>query len=194
MVSVSITGLGRIIRLVGVVLVAIPGCNKDVPANGGQSRSTTSGQTYVAQDVKTSSGIEMAALPAGTFTMGSNSQTPEEGPAHEVTLAAFDIDKYPVTHDMFVKVQLPDPSHWPENPKAPVERIRWGDAKRYCNERSLAEHLTPCYNEKTPNWECDFTANGYRLPTEAEWEFACRAGADSGYSLGESEEIGRAHV
>ena len=58
------------------------------------------------------------------------------------------MDKYPVTHEMFAQVQLPDPSHWQDNPKKPVERVRWRDAKRYCNERSLLEGLKPCYDEK----------------------------------------------
>lgn len=130
------------------------------------------------------SGVEMVLLPGGDFTMGSDQGNPDEAPAHKVTLTGFAIDKFEVTGEMFAKVQLPNPSHWNENPKKPVERVRWRDAKQYCNERSLLEGLKPCYDEKTMDWECNFSANGYRLPTEAEWEYACKAGQNSAFDFG----------
>ena len=121
--------------------------------------------------------------------MGSDKGNADEAPPHKVKVSAFLIDKYEVTHDMFAKAQLPNPSHWQDNPKKPVERVRWRDAKQYCNERSLLEGLKPCYNEKTADWDCDYAANGYRLPTEAEWEFACRAGTDGPYGFGQADKL-----
>ena len=119
--------------------------------------------------------------------MGNDHGNADEAPAHKVKLNAYWMDKFEVTHAMFAKVQLPDPSHWQDNPAKPVEQVRWRDAKQFCNERSLLEGLTPCYNEKTTDWECDYSASGYRLPTEAEWEYACRGGTEDAYDFGEPD-------
>ncbi len=131
----------------------------------------------------------MVYLPGGEFIMGSSQGEPDEAPPHKVRVSAFLMDKSEVTQEMFTKVQLPNPSHWQESPKQPAERIRWRDAKQYCNERSLVEGLKPCYNEKTLDWDCDYTANGYRLPTEAEWEYAARAGTDGPYDFGQVDKL-----
>jgi formylglycine-generating enzyme required for sulfatase activity len=151
--------------------------------------STQAVSSGVPVELVTKSGVEMIHLPGGEFTMGSNQGNPDEAPAHKVKLTAFAMDKYEVDQDMFAKAQLPNPSHWNESPKKPVERVRWRDAKQYCNERSTLEGLKPCYNEKTPEWDVDLSANGYRLPTEAEWEYACRAGTDGPYDFGQADKL-----
>ena len=140
-------------------------------------------------EIVTRSGVAMVSLPGGEFIMGSNKGNADEAPAHKVRISAFLIDKYEVTHEMFRKAQLPNPSRWQDNPNKPVERVRWRDAKQYCNERSLLEGLKPCYDEKTADWDCDYAANGYRLPTEAEWEYACRAGEDGPYDFGQPDKL-----
>lgn len=142
-----------------------------------------------SREIATKSGIAMLLLPAGEFVMGSSRGNPDEAPPHKVRLGSFLIDKFEVTHEMFAKVQLPNPSHWQDDSRKPVERVRWRDAKQYCNERSILEGLKPCYNEKTMDWDCDYSASGYRLPTEAEWEYAARAGSDGFYDFGPVDKL-----
>ena len=137
--------------------------------------------TAVPQAIKTESGIEMVAIPGGWFEMGSKKGASDESSVHRVWVSPFWMDRYEVVQEQFKKYQISDPSHF-KNPKNPLEQMNWTDAARYCNERSLAEDLEPCYNEET--WQCNFEANGYRLPTEAEWEYACRAGTRTKYSFG----------
>jgi formylglycine-generating enzyme len=151
------------------------GCGRPASTAPGGAGSAPGGAPV---EVATKSGVRMVYVPGGAFTMGSAQGNPDEAPPHKVSITAFLMDRVPVTHEMFTAAQVPDPSHWQDNPKGPVERIRWRDAKRYCNERSRLEGLKPCYDEKTPDWNCDYSADGYRLPTEAEWEFAGRAGSE----------------
>lgn len=169
------------LALIAITSIALPaGCQKDNTAAGDSSQPSA---------VVSKSGVEMISLPGGTFTMGTADGNADEGPPHSVTVSPFLMDKFEVTHEMFVKAQLPDPSHWQDNPRGPVERVRWRDAKAYCNERSRLEGLKPCYNEKTPEWDCDYSADGYRLPTEAEWEYAARAGTQTPYEFGPPDKL-----
>ena len=172
--------------IVAVVCVGVlTGCQKQ---DAGTSASNQPAAKDHPREMNTKCG-PIVYVAAAQFLMGSDNGNPDEAPAHKVRLSAYWIDKFEVTHEMFAKVQLPDPSHWQDNPAKPVERVRWRDAKRFCNERSLLEGLKPCYNEKTPDWDCDYSADGYRLPTEAEWEYACRAGTDGPFDFGPAEKL-----
>jgi sulfatase modifying factor 1 len=141
-----------------------------------------------ASTLVTKGGIEMILIPAGSFEMGSRRGKEDEKSVHRVSLSSFLMDKYEVTQAEYERLgekeAFPNPSHF-KDPKFPVEQVTWVQAAVYCNARSKDEGLKPCYKEETS--ECDFNADGYRLPTEAEWEYACRAGSDKDYSFGADE-------
>ena len=130
--------------------------------------------------IVTDSGAEMVLIPAGRFVMGTNDGPPEQRPAHEVQIDALLMDRYEVTQAVYAKMDPINGSHF-KGPDLPSEMVGWGKAALYCNLRSEAEGLTPCYDDFG---ECDFQADGYRLPTEAEWEYACRAGSETVYNFG----------
>jgi formylglycine-generating enzyme required for sulfatase activity len=123
----------------------------------------------------------MVLVPAGTFLMADRRGEANEKPAHPVTVDAFLIDRFEVTQAEYRRHDLSDPSHF-KGPNLPVEQVTWAEAALYCNVRSRAEGLEPCYDEETT--ACNFEATGYRLPTEAEWEYACRAGTQTSYAFG----------
>ena len=163
-------------------------CRKST--NGDSSESGTAG-AFQPIVITTKTDVAMVLVPAGTFTMGSDNGAEDERPAHEVTVSAFAIDAYEVTQAQYAALELPDPSHF-KDPKRPVEQVRWSDAAQFCNLRSIEEGLDPCYDEVS--FVCDFNASGYRLPTEAEWEYAARAGSKTDYAFGGSPAKLKSHA
>jgi len=157
----------------------------------------------------------MAFIPAGAFTMGSNSGSGNERPVHEVHVNPVYMDVYEVTNARYCEalnwavttgharwdgsnVVRPSgrPTMYLEVSSSscridrsgslfevhagyedhPVVMVTWYGSAAYCNWRSVTGSLTPCYDTST--WACDFGADGYRLPTEAEWEKGARGAAD----------------
>ena len=121
-------------------------------------------------------GIAMVLVGAGEFTMGSLKGELSERPRRRVSVDAFYIDRYELGNADYERF---DPAHIsrrgrfsPDN-DSPVVNMTWWEAIRYCNWRSEQDGLDPCYDLETG--ACDFRNNGYRLPTEAEWEKAGRA-------------------
>lgn len=142
-------------------------------------------------EIRTPTGVVMMKLPGGEFTMGDPRGAADAKPVHKVKLSPFYIDKTEVTQESYLSLTGINTSK-AQGDKNPVEQTSWVHAARYCNARSREEGLKPCYDPKT--WACDFEANGYRLPTEAEWEYACRAGTLTAFSFGDSEQKLTAHA
>ncbi len=122
---------------------------------------------------------EMIFVQGGTYEMGDhfNEGEANEFPVHEVTISSFFIGQYEVTQGEYEAVMGSNPaSGYGVGDNYPVYYETWYDAVEYCNALSVQESLTPCYN--LSDWSCDFNADGYRLPTEAEWEYADRGGVN----------------
>lgn len=127
----------------------------------------------------------MVEIPTGTFTMGSDVNF-QESPRHEVVITRpFAIASTELTQEAFQALMGYNPS-WFRGPQLPVEQVSWFQAIEYCNRRSVREGFDPCYTIGNDTIQCDFSANGYRLPTEAEWEYACRAGTTTHFYTGDA--------
>ncbi len=140
----------------------------------------------------------MVYIPAGSFQMGDNLDGDTDAmPVHNVALNAFFMDRFEVAKELFQNVQTWGAGNGYsisggsfKGVGHPVQSISWHDAVSWCNARSEKEGLTPCYytdvaqtlvyrmsNANITNAMVKWSANGYRLPTEAEWEKAARGGS-----------------
>ena len=158
----------------------IPLCQWDQPesALSGIVNSVRGSAEYIQMQVAPY--LEMVSIPGGTFMMGSHEEEPEcsddERPQHEVTIQSLFMSKYPITQAQWRAVATlpqvnrelkPDPSHFKGDDR-PVENVSWFDAQEFCERLSQA------------------TGKDYRLPSEAEWEYACRAGTETPFHFGET--------
>ena len=163
--------------------------------------------------------VETASIPAGTFTMGSpgtESGRYNDETQSRVTVGSFRMEKYEVTQEQYEAVMGKNPSNFKTNAGAgenqkrrPVEGVSWYDTLVFCNRLSILEGLTPAYSiggKTNPDewgavptgfdaaWNAAVVvagSNGYRLPTEVQWEYACRAGTTTPWYSGEnSDDLG----
>ena len=142
---------------------------------------------------------KMVDIKAGSFLMGFDYVYdpkdkiqrfyPEEQPVHKVTLSAFQMSSMLITQAQYKAITGENPSTF-KGDDLPVTNLGATDALKFCNKLSIAEGLEPAFDEKPGNYvsgKCDFSKNGYRLPTEAEWEYACRAGSKTHFNTGNLE-------
>ena len=132
-----------------------------------QTQAQAEEQNESAADKLTNSiGMQFRLIKPGSFLMGSTQGDSDEAPVRKVTLTRpFYVGVYEVTQAQYEKVMGTNPSHF-QGPQRPVEQVSWHDAQAFCQKLSAQENRS------------------YRLPTEAEWEYACRAGSRTEYYWG----------
>jgi len=158
-------------------------------------------RTKIVRAIATKAGLNNSKVAVGKYIKSNTAMVFVEGGVfnltdhYEVKISSFFMGIYEVTQAEFLAVMGHNPSNFRGNPDNPVEMVSWFDAIEYCNRLSIAESLEPCYSlgnyGKNPdNWlwswnsdpfyhiliNCDWNADGYRLPTLAEWNFAFSGG------------------
>ena len=147
---------------------------KRVPPPSGRAAVSVSGERAVplaAQRSLSAMGIDMIACAGGTFSMGSRSGGSDEQPVTTVTLSPFWLAKTEVTQAQWEALMGSNPSHF-KGGQLPVENVSWGDAMEFCRKLTERERQAG----RLP------TGTIYTLPTEAQWEYACRAGTTGDYA------------
>ena len=140
-------------------------------------RSSDKGPAEPAKhEVKVYEG-DFVQIPGGTYTIGGidlYGTEPRKDPWPKITLSSFYMAILPVLQQEYEEIMGNNPSYT-KNKDAPVDQVSWLEAVEYCDRLSRRDGLTPAYTINGENVTWNRSANGYRLPTEAEWEYVCRA-------------------
>ncbi len=138
-------------------------------------------------------GPELVVIPGGEFLMGSSDAdeqpVTDEKPQHRVAVSTFYMARFPVTRELYRKILDKYPSQWEKqgDDPLPANYVPWFDSVQFCNALSERCGLQPCYRITGERVEWDRDVDGYRLPTEAEWEYAVRAGTATRWFCGDDE-------
>ncbi|MGE3818347.1 MAG: formylglycine-generating enzyme family protein [Isosphaeraceae bacterium] len=148
----------------------------------------------IAEVVTNSVGMSMRLIPSGTFPRGSEDgdedADSDEKPLREITISqAFRLSAHEVTQGQYRQVMGDkNPSRFKASDDLPVENVSWFDAVTFCNRLSEMEGKRPCYRIVGESVTILPNGDGYRLPTEAEWEYACRGGSRTKWFFGDAAD------
>lgn len=175
--------------LCGIFVFAMSACSKQSDTSDNISNGDIDDISESVSETKQEKTVmdtpeNFILINGGSFEMGSPESEAWRGSdevQHTVTVSDFYISRYELTQEEYTEITGSNPSNF-SGGRLPVENISWLEAVSYCNARSEQEGRTPVYiiDGQTINW--DRSANGYRLPTEAEWEYACRGGTSTPFN------------
>ena len=176
--------------VVAVSIYVLSNRNTEKEANMGldnmQQDTESELATEAGEEQENFTGDSLILLEGGTFTMGSPQDERQRGQgevSHEVAIGAFYVGPYEVRQSDYERIMGENPSHF-KGGDLPVENVTWYEAVEYCNRLSESAGLMPVYTIEGDTVSWNRSADGYRLLTEAEWEYAARAGTTTIYNFG----------
>jgi formylglycine-generating enzyme required for sulfatase activity len=159
-------------RIVLLTLLFLVGCTRTGDPTNPTQPSKAVSSAEASKKISNSIGIKLRLIPPGTFPMGSNLLSRREKPVHQVTITKpFYLGVYEVTQAQWQQIMRNNPSYF-KDAENPVEQVSWDDAVEFC--RRLSDLPAEAVAGRV-----------YQLPTEAQWEYACRAGTTTAYSFGD---------
>lgn len=172
-----------------VMAVSLAACSQDTAPQAESETPPTESSSVSSEPSSTPTPVSeptegFVLIEGGTFQMGSPDSEPwrsADETQHTVTVSDFYISPYELTQAEYEAMMGENPSNF-SGEDLPVENVSWLAAVAYCNARSEQEGLTPAYTIEGQNVTWNREADGYRLPTEAEWEYACRAGTETPFN------------